>query len=81
VAGRGVLAIDHGDGVVSAIEPVDAAVSAGTVVSAGQPVGVVASGGHCADACTHFGVRIDGDYVSPFLFLGGVPLAVLLPLR
>jgi hypothetical protein len=27
----------------------------------------------------HFGVRIDGEYVSPFLFLGGIPRAVLLP--
>lgn len=80
VAGRGVLAIDHGDGVVSAIEPVDALVTAGTQVSAGDPVGTVASGGHCADVCTHFGVRIDGEYVSPYLFLGGLPRAVLLPM-
>lgn len=80
VAGRGVLAIDHGDGVVSAIEPVDATVSAGTIVAAGDPVAIVASGGHCADACTHFGVRVDGEYVSPFLFFGGIPLAVLLPI-
>lgn len=80
VAGRGVLAIDHGGGVVSAIEPVDATVSAGTVVSAGESVATVAVGGHCAAACTHFGVRVDGEYVSPFLFLGGIPLAVLLPM-
>ncbi len=81
VAGRGVLAIDHGDGVVSAIEPVDAGVTAGARVSAGEPVAVVASGGHCADACVHFGVRVDGEYVSPFLFFGGIPLAVLLPMN
>jgi murein DD-endopeptidase MepM/ murein hydrolase activator NlpD len=80
VAGRGVLAIDHGDGVVSAIEPVDAIVTAGTRVAAGEPVAVVASGGHCADTCVHFGVRVDGEYVSPLLFFGGIPLAVLLPM-
>lgn len=80
VVDRGVVAIDHGDGVVSAIEPVDALVSAGTVVAAGDPIGIAASGGHCAAECAHFGVRIDGEYVSPFLFLGGLQRAVLLPM-
>lgn len=80
VAGRGVVAIDHGDGIVSAIEPVGALVAAGTVVSAGDAIGVVSSGGHCASRCVHFGVRVDGEYVSPFLFLGGLPRAVLLPM-
>ncbi|MBT2499741.1 M23 family metallopeptidase [Agromyces sp. ISL-38] len=79
VAGRGVVAIDHGDGVVSAIEPVEALVGAGTSVTAGDSIGTVASGGHCASECVHFGVRVHGEYVSPFLFLGGLPRAVLLP--
>lgn len=80
VAGRGVLAIDHGDGVVSAIEPVEAVVIAGTTVAAGDVIGTVASGGHCDARCVHFGVRVHGEYVSPFLFLGGLPRAVLLPM-
>lgn len=80
VAGRGVVAIDHGGGVVSAIEPVAATVADGAAVSAGEVIGTVSSGGHCAAACVHFGVRIDGEYVSPFLFLGGLPRAVLLPM-
>ena len=81
VVDRGVVAIDHGDGVVSAIEPVDTLVAVGTIVVAGDPIGVAASGGHCAAACAHFGVRVDGEYVSPFLFLGGLPRAVLLPMK
>jgi murein DD-endopeptidase MepM/ murein hydrolase activator NlpD len=81
VAGRGVVAIDHGDGIVSAIEPVSASVDAGAAVDAGAPVGLVATGGHCDGSCVHFGVRLHGEYVSPLLFLGGVPRAVLLPLR
>jgi len=80
VVDRGVIAIDHGDGLVSAIEPVEAVVAAGTSVRAGEVVGRVASGGHCASECVHFGVRSDGEYVSPFLFLGGLPRAILLPL-
>lgn len=80
VAGRGVVSIDHGGGVLSAIEPVAATVTAGTPVAPGEIVGSVASGGHCDGVCVHFGVRVDGEYVSPFLFLGGLPRAVLLPL-
>lgn len=79
VAGRNVVAIDHGGGIVSAIEPVDALVAEGQAVAAGDPLGIVSSGGHCDSGCVHFGVRVDGEYVSPFLFLGGIPRAVLLP--
>ncbi|UIP58868.1 murein hydrolase activator EnvC family protein [Agromyces marinus] len=79
VAGREVLSIDHGGGVVSAIEPVESGLAAGTVVRAGEPVGVVSSGGHCESRCVHFGVRVHGEYVSPLNWLGGVPRAVLLP--
>jgi murein DD-endopeptidase MepM/ murein hydrolase activator NlpD len=80
VAGRGVLSIDHGDGVVSAIEPVAASVAVGDRVLAGQSVAVTTGGGHCDGRCVHFGVRVHGEYVSPLLFLGGLPRAVLLPL-
>lgn len=79
VASRGVVAIDHGDGVVSAIEPVEALVATGDPVTAGEAIGTVTSGGHCTSGCVHFGVRVHGEYVSPFLFLGGLPRAVLLP--
>ena len=81
VVDRSVIAIDHGNGVISAIEPVDAMVEQGTAIAAGDTIGTVASGGHCAAECVHFGVRIGGEYVSPYLFLGGLPRAVLLPLR
>ncbi|WP_353814311.1 murein hydrolase activator EnvC family protein [Agromyces sp. SYSU T00266] len=80
VADRGVLSIDHGDGVVSSIEPVAAAVTAGVPVRAGEPVAIVATGGHCDDECVHLGVRVHGEYVSPLLWFGGVPRAVLLPM-
>jgi murein DD-endopeptidase MepM/ murein hydrolase activator NlpD len=80
VAGRGVVSIDHGGGVVSAIEPVAAALPEGAAVSPGDVIGTASSGGHCSAGCVHFGVRVDGEYVSPFLFLGGLPRAVLLPM-
>ncbi|MUN08484.1 peptidoglycan DD-metalloendopeptidase family protein [Agromyces luteolus] len=81
VAGRGVLSIDHGDGVVSSIEPVEADLAAGAAVRAGEPVATVSTGGHCDGGCVHFGVRVHGEYVSPLRWFGGVPRAVLLPME
>ena len=80
VVDRRVLTLDHGDGVLSSYEPVLSALSVGETVAAGDPLGTVDSGGHCAAACLHVGVRVDGEYVSPLLFFDRVPRAVLLPL-
>lgn len=80
VVDRPVLSIDHGGGVISSYEPVVASVSAGDAVSRGQLVGEIVSG-HCASACVHVGVRVDGRYVSPLLFFGELPRSVLLPTR
>ncbi|MFE5408698.1 murein hydrolase activator EnvC family protein [Microbacterium sp. NPDC056569] len=79
VAGRGVITVDHGDGLVSTLEPVDAVVAAGTPVDAAATLGTVAAGGHSAPGAVHFGVRLDGAYINPLVLLGGVPRAVLLP--
>jgi murein DD-endopeptidase MepM/ murein hydrolase activator NlpD len=79
VVDRPVLSIDHGGGVLSSYEPVETTLHKGDVVRRGQVIGTLAAG-HCASrACLHFGVRIAGEYVSPLLFLGGQPRAVLLP--
>ena len=79
VVDRPVLSIEHADGLVSSLEPVTAGVRVGDRVAAGQPVGQVAAGGHCAARCLHLGARLNGGYVSPLLYLVGVPRAVLLP--
>lgn len=80
VAGRPVLSISHPGDLISSLEPVLATVSRGDSVSAGMSIGSVANGGHCDGSCVHFGVRLHGEYVSPLLYLAGVPRAVLLPL-
>jgi len=80
VVDRFVVSIEHGAGVVSSIEPVEPSVRVGDPIARGEPIGRFVTGGHCAGGCVHFGVRIDDEYVSPLLFLGGVPRAVLLPL-
>lgn len=79
VAGRGVVTIDHGRGLVTTLEPVAGMPAPGTRVAAGDPVGSVSLGGHSAPGTVHFGVREDGEYINPMLLLGHLPRAVLLP--
>jgi murein DD-endopeptidase MepM/ murein hydrolase activator NlpD len=73
-----VLSIAHGNGVLSSFEPVSTTLVAGDRVARGQAIGVLLPG-HCSSPCLHLGARIDGEYVNPLLFLGGVPWSVLLP--
>ncbi|MDQ1084015.1 MULTISPECIES: murein hydrolase activator EnvC [Microbacterium] len=79
VAGRPVLTIDHGGGLVTTLEPVDSDLAVGDAVARAAPVGHLAPGGHTAPGTVHFGVRLDGEYINPLRLLGGVPRAVLLP--
>lgn len=79
VVDRPVLTIDHGDGLVSTLEPVGSTLTPGTRVRAGDVVGTLSSGGHAAPGALHLGARRDGVYINPLLLLGGVPRAVLLP--
>jgi murein DD-endopeptidase MepM/ murein hydrolase activator NlpD len=78
VVDRPVLSIAHAGGVLSSFEPVVSTLSAGDSVERGEVIGTLL-GGHCAAPCLHLGVRVDGEYVNPLLFLGGVPWSVLLP--
>jgi len=80
VVDRPVLSIRHPGGLLSSFEPVDSPLTAGTPVRRGDVIGTLQPG-HCSRLCLHFGVRRDGEYVSPLLFLGGIPRSVLLPTR
>jgi murein DD-endopeptidase MepM/ murein hydrolase activator NlpD len=85
--GRGVLSVEHGDGVLSSYEPVLSNLRRGEKVSRGQVLGTVSPAvespdstlGHCAVPCLHFGVRILGEYVSPMNYFISIPRSVLLP--
>ncbi|MDN3310525.1 M23 family metallopeptidase [Microbacterium oryzae] len=79
VVDRPLLTIDHGDGLVTTLEPVATDLRVGDAVAVGQELGELASGGHAAAGAVHFGVRLHGEYVNPLLLLAGVPRAVLLP--
>lgn len=80
VVDRPVLSIRHPGGLISSYEPVETTLSKGDAVARGDPIGTVIVG-HCTGACLHFGVRFDGQYVSPLLYLGGIEPSVLLPTR
>lgn len=80
VVDRPVLSIRHGDGVISSFEPVAAVVTRGDAVTRGEVIGTVLAG-HCESLCVHVGVRVDGEYVSPMAWFGGIPASVLWPTR
>jgi len=80
VAGRGVVTIDHGDGLVSTLDSVSPLVAAGDPVEQGDTVGTV-SAGHCPPnaPCLHLGARLDGRYVDPAPYLPTPAWPILLP--
>jgi murein DD-endopeptidase MepM/ murein hydrolase activator NlpD len=78
VVDRPVLSLDHGGGTLSSFEPVQTELVEGDEVVRGQPIGTVLPG-HCRSSCLHVGARVDGEYVNPLLFLGGMPWSVLIP--
>lgn len=79
VVDRHLVTIDHGNGLVTTLEPVVGTAAVGVRVAAGDPVGHVDVGGHAEPGSVHFGVREHGEYLNPMLLLGEVPRAVLLP--
>lgn len=80
VVDRPVLSIRHPGGLITSYEPVTSTLARGDAVTRGQVIGEVQEG-HCLQPCLHFGVRLDGDYVSPLNYLSGIPRAILLPTR
>lgn len=82
VAKKPVVTVRHPDGLVSAYEPACTLLPVGASVLAGQPMGSVCANleyeSHCAPwLCLHFSVRRDGQYLSPRVFIGGLPGSAL----
>ncbi|MFC4856406.1 M23 family metallopeptidase [Actinophytocola glycyrrhizae] len=67
VADRGVVSIDHGDGLRTTYEPVTARVVTGQRVARGTVVGRLVPGHPgCAEAvCLHWGARRGTEYLDP----------------
>jgi len=80
VVDRPVLSLLHPGGLITSYEPVISSLARGDQVQRGEIIGELQPG-HCSALCLHFGVRLDGQYVSPLNYLGAVPRAILLPTR
>ncbi|HET7530632.1 MAG TPA: peptidoglycan DD-metalloendopeptidase family protein [Mycobacteriales bacterium] len=82
VAGIGVVTVRHPDGLLTTYQPVRPLVRRGSVVREGQQIGrLVRAGSHCwPQACLHWGLRRDADYLDP-LALVGAGRVRLLPLH
>jgi murein DD-endopeptidase MepM/ murein hydrolase activator NlpD len=66
VAGRGVVSVDHPNGLRTTYEPVAPAVRAGGRVEAGTVLGLLRPGhAECPAACLHWGVRRGAEYLDP----------------
>ena len=72
LAGRGVVSVQHTDGLRTTYEPVSPAVAAGTAVRTGDVIGRLNPGhpGCPVEACLHWGVlRARSDYLDPLVLL------------
>jgi murein DD-endopeptidase MepM/ murein hydrolase activator NlpD len=72
LGGRGVVSIQHADGLRTTYEPVQPLVAVGDRVRTGDVIGRLAAGhpGCLAAACLHWGLRTDGGYLDPLCLLG-----------
>ncbi|MEU8287289.1 M23 family metallopeptidase [Micromonospora sp. NPDC048905] len=79
VAGRPVVTVGHAGGLRTTHEPVQPAVRPGQPVTAGTPLGGLLPGhpGCPAEACLHWGLRRDEEYLDPLALLGLGPVRLL----
>lgn len=79
LAGRGVVSIDHANGLRTTYEPVTVATTAGAPVGQGTRIGVLSPGheGCPAAACLHWGLRRGDTYLDPLLLLGFAQVRLL----
>jgi murein DD-endopeptidase MepM/ murein hydrolase activator NlpD len=74
IAGRGVVSIDHPNGVRTTYEPVTPVTTTGAVIRRGGSIGVLEAG-HLGcpvtvEACLHWGARRGETYLDPLSLLG-----------
>ncbi|KAB2341935.1 M23 family metallopeptidase [Actinomadura rudentiformis] len=77
LAGRGVIAINHGP-VRTTYLPVRSQLPLGRPVEAGAHIGVLEASSHCAEPCLHWGLLRDATYLDPLSLVR--PRIRLLPL-
>lgn len=78
VGGKGVVTIDHEDGLRTTYQPVTASVRSGQPVTSGAKLGVLESTtSHCEESCLHWGLRRGTSYLNPLQLLGHAPTRLL----
>ncbi|MEV4174832.1 peptidoglycan DD-metalloendopeptidase family protein [Nonomuraea sp. NPDC049709] len=78
VAGKGVVTIDHPDGLRTTYLPVTASVRRGDPIAPGAKLGVLeAAKPHCEESCLHWGLLRDTRYLNPLQLLGHAPTRLL----
>lgn len=78
VAGKGVVTIDHPNGLRTTYLPVKPSVSRGHQVTPGTEIGVIdGSKPHCPESCLHWGLIRDAHYLNPLHLLGHAPTRLL----
>jgi murein DD-endopeptidase MepM/ murein hydrolase activator NlpD len=80
LAGRGVVAVHHADGLETTYEPLDVLVREGQRVQAGQLIGRVGAGhGDCGAGyvCLHWGLRRGATYLDPLQLVRAGPIRLL----
>jgi murein DD-endopeptidase MepM/ murein hydrolase activator NlpD len=82
LAGRGVVSVQHSDGLRTTYEPVTPSVVSGDQVGVGSVLGTLEPGhpGCPAEACLHWGLRRGELYLDPLALLG-LGRVRLLPLQ
>lgn len=69
IAGRGVVSIEHANGLRTTYEPLEATATRGHIVKAGEQIGTLVPG-HAADTL-HWGAKFPDDtYINPLSLLG-----------
>ncbi|MET8866683.1 peptidoglycan DD-metalloendopeptidase family protein [Nonomuraea sp. NPDC004580] len=79
IAGKGVVTIDHPNGLRTTYLPVTPSLTRGHPVTPGTEIGVIAapSKPHCPESCLHWGLIRDAQYLNPLHLLGHAPTRLL----
>ncbi|GAB3647211.1 hypothetical protein GCM10028833_10730 [Glycomyces tarimensis] len=79
LAGRGVVSVDHPNGLRTTYEPLAPVVEPGETVAAGQAVGRLTAGHPSCPvtACLHLGLKRGSAYLDPLLLFGAGQVRLL----
>lgn len=92
VVDRPVISIQHSNGLITSLEPVESELEVGDKVAAGQTIGAISNNAsHCDAQCLHWGLRMPDAwqigstfrdlYIDPAFVLGWTKPSILWPVH